>query len=169
MSSEASIEVWLDEMSSLVPRFVAEFAARHGYPPGEHYVTRSTDRSSRDALAAILCDRSARNLIEFYSYVACVSLPDVGPGFFIQEAEEVVSGLRGAQPTCVSGPPDTPIVVFGSDGGGALFAIDRRTGAVIRLAGGSLLGAAYEVGKSELQVMARGFLEFLRSLRDGLE
>lgn len=49
----------------------------------------------------------------------------------------VVDGLEEAQDMS-----SESIVVFGSDGGCALFAIDRPTGEVIRLAGGPILDAA---------------------------
>lgn len=151
-------------MSRLASRFVAGFETMYGYPPGEHYVSRAADSSGRDALAAVLSGAGARDLIEFYSHVAQISLPDVGPGFFIDEAEYVVEGVRGAQPTQVRSVPDRTVAVFGSDGGGALFAADRQAGEIVRLEGGSLIGDVYEVEESGVQVIARdleGFMQFL--------
>ncbi|MGV9816780.1 hypothetical protein ACWDTQ_33305 [Streptomyces cellulosae] len=103
-------------------------------------------------------------MIDFYSHVAQIYLPDVGPGFFVDEAERVVEGVRGAQPTQVSSVPDRTVAVFGSDGGGALFAADRQTGEIVRLEGGSLIGDVYEVEEFGVQVIARdfeGFMQFL--------
>ncbi|MFH8858278.1 hypothetical protein [Streptomyces rochei] len=151
-------------MSRLASRFAAGFETTYGYPPGEHYVSRAADSSGRDALAAVLSDAGAKDLIEFYSHVAQISLPDVGPGFFVDEAEYVVEGLRGAQPTQVSSVPNRTVAVFGSDGGGALFAADRQTGEIVRLEGGSLVGDVYEVEESGVLVIARdfeGFMQFL--------
>jgi hypothetical protein len=162
--SGPNVDSWIDEMSRLASRFVAGFETMYGYPPGEHYVSRVADSSGRDALAAVLSDAGARDLIEFYSHVAQISLPDVGPGFFVDEAEYVVEGLRGAQPTQVSSVPNRTVAVFGSDGGGALFAADRQTGEIVRLEGGSLIGDVYEVEESGVQVIARdfeGFMQFL--------
>ncbi|BFO20985.1 hypothetical protein SHKM778_73730 [Streptomyces sp. KM77-8] len=90
--SGPNVDSWIDEMSRLASRFVAGFETMYGYPPGEHYVTRVADSGGRDALAAALRDAGARDLIEFYSHVAQISLPDVGPGFFVDEAEYVVEG-----------------------------------------------------------------------------
>ncbi|MFE0790351.1 hypothetical protein ACFW4T_34180 [Streptomyces mutabilis] len=151
-------------MSRLTSRFVADFESAYGYPPGEHDVARAVDNSGRDALATVLSGAGARDLIEFYSHVAQISLPDVGPGFYVDEAECVVEGVRGTQPTQVRSAPDRTVVVFGSDGGGALFAADRQTSEIVRLEGGSLIGDVYEVEESGVQVIARdfeGFMQFL--------
>ncbi len=136
----------------------------YGYPPGENYVSRSTDSSDSEALAAVLSGAGTRELIEFYSIVSKSSFPDVGPGFFVDEAECVVEGLRGTQPTQVSSVPARDVVVFGSDGGGALFAVDRQTGEVVRLEGGALIGDGYEVGERGVQVIARNFEGFMQFL-----
>lgn len=166
--SGPNVDNWVDEMSRLASRFAAEFETTYGYPPGEHYVSRAADSSGRDALAAVLRDAGARDLIEFYSHVAQISLPDVGPGFFVDEAEYVAEGLRGAQPTQVRSVPSRTVAVFGSDGGGALFAADRQTGEIVRLGGGSLIGEAYEVEESGVQVIARNFEGFMQFLSDEL-
>ncbi|WP_232283814.1 hypothetical protein [Saccharomonospora cyanea] len=165
----SNVDSWVNEMARLASRFVAGFEDVYGYPPGEHYVLRSTDDSGRDALAAVLSGAGVRDLIEFYSHVSRISFPDVGPGFFVDEAECVVAGVRGAQPTRLSGVPGRTVVVFGSDGGGALFAVDRQTGEVVRLEGGSLIGDAYVVGEYGVQVIARDFEGFMRFLSAELQ
>lgn len=162
--SGSNVENWANEMSILASRFVAEFEDVHGYPPGEHYVSRSTDGGGRDALAAVLSGAGVGDLVEFYSHVSRISFPDVGPGFFVDEVECVVAGMRGARPTRVSGVPGRAVVVFGSDGGGALFAVDRQTGEVVRLEEGAIMGDVYEVGEYGIQVIARDFEEFMQFL-----
>ncbi|MEU9291945.1 hypothetical protein AB0D57_47030 [Streptomyces sp. NPDC048275] len=162
--SGPNVDSWIDEMSRLASRFVAAFETAYGYPPGEHYVSRASDRGGRDALATVLSDAGAGDLVEFYSHVAQISLPDVGPGLFVDEVEDVVEGWHGSQPTQVHSVPDRTVAVFGSDGGGALFAADRQTGEIVRLEDGSLIGDVYEVEESGAQVVARdfeGFMQFL--------
>ncbi|MEU6363253.1 hypothetical protein [Streptomyces albidoflavus] len=162
--SGPEVDSWIDEMSHLASQFVARFEVTYGFPPDEHYVSRVADSGGRNALATALGGAVARDLVDFYSRVAQVSLPDVGPGFFVDEAECVVEGLRGAQPTQVSSVSNRTIVVFGSDGGGALFAADCQTGEIVRLDGGSLVGNIYEAAESGVQVIARdveGFMQFL--------
>ncbi|MFD7456020.1 MULTISPECIES: hypothetical protein [unclassified Streptomyces] len=122
----------------------------------------AADSGGRDALAAVLSDAGARVLIEFYSRVAQIPLPDVGPGFFVDEAEYVVEGLRGAQPTQVSSVPYRTVAVFESAGGGALFAADRQTGEIVRLECGSLVGDFYKVEEPGVQVIARDFEGFMK-------
>lgn len=152
-------------MSVLATRFVAGFEAAYGYPPGENHVSRASGGSGGELLAGALGDASASELRTFFSRVARVSLPDVGSGFFVHPVEHVVEGLRGVnQPTRVVSTDDREIVVFGSDGGGALFAADRRTGEIVRLGDGALLGEVFKVDEAEVQVIAQdlgGFLRFL--------
>ncbi|MEW2291381.1 hypothetical protein ABZ719_01555 [Streptomyces sp. NPDC006743] len=152
-------------MSRLVLRFTAGFEAAYGYPPGEHCVLRSTDRKASESLAAALGGSGAQDLIDFYAHVARISLPDVGAGFFADEVEDVIDGLRGTQPTRVSGVSERNVVVFGSEGGGALFAADRQTGEIIRLEGGALVGSDYEVEGPGVAVIARDFSEFMQFLQ----
>ncbi|MFF1278715.1 hypothetical protein ACFVZC_35945 [Streptomyces marokkonensis] len=166
--SGPNVDSWIGEMSRLTSQFVSGFETAYGYPPDEHYVSRAADNSGRDMLAAVLSGAGARDLIEFYSHVAQISLPDVGPGFFVDEAEYVVEGVRGTQPTQVRSVPDRTVIVFGSDGGGALFATDRQTGEIVRLEGGSLVGDVYEVEESGVQVIARDLEGFMRFLFDEL-
>ncbi|MEU7191392.1 hypothetical protein [Streptomyces sp. NPDC045470] len=159
-----NVDDWVNEMARLTARFVAGFETAYGYPPGEHHVSKAPDHGGHGSLDAAL----SGDLAVFYSHVDRITLPDVGPGFFVDSAEEVTEGFDGAQPTKVIGPPDRDVVTFGSDGGGALFAIDRRTDEVVRLEGGSLVGAVYDPEERGVQVIAQGIEGYMRFLRNEL-
>ncbi|MEV0622007.1 hypothetical protein AB0I81_52430 [Nonomuraea sp. NPDC050404] len=166
--SGPEIDDWIDEMSALATRFVAGFEAAYGYVPGGNYVSRATGDGG-DALAGALGDGSARDLVEFYARVEEVCLADVGSGYFVHPVDHVVHGMLGdAKPTRVVSTRNREIVAFGSDGGGALFAADRRTEEIIRLGAGILLGDVYEVDDLLVDVIAEDFPGFLRFLHDEL-
>ncbi|TLW94761.1 hypothetical protein FFT09_02490 [Saccharomonospora piscinae] len=76
--------------------------------------------------------------------------------------------MRDYQPTRVISASKREIAVFGSDGGGALFAADRHTGEVVRLEGGALVGADYEVEECGVQVIAANLADFLQFLHQRL-
>jgi hypothetical protein len=164
-TSGQNVELWIEEMEQMTSSFVEDFQDRNGYPPGEHYVLRSTQAEACNVLAEIATEEKMCEFIEFYSRVERISMPDVGSGFFVDSAEDVVKGMHGPQPTKVLGACERRVAVFGSEGGGALFAVDRQTGEVVRLDGGALLGDIYDTGEQEAELVSpsfQGFLQFLR-------
>jgi hypothetical protein len=81
-------------------------------------------------------------LIHLYRTIGEVSLPDLENGVFIHPAEAVIVGLGGEQPTEAVGSLEGRIVVFGSDGGGALISI-TEDGKVYKLKDGGWVGGTY--------------------------
>jgi hypothetical protein len=152
-------------MSELVSRFMSNFEAQFGYPPGENAVFEVTSGQGGDPVHALAAAKAPSALIEFYAKVDKVSLPDVGNGLFVHTAEAVADGLKGEQPTEMVGSFHDSIVVFGSDGGGCLFALNSLGDKVYRLGGGSLVGSVYDVDEPNASVIATGFQEFLDYLR----
>jgi hypothetical protein len=155
---------WAEEMSLIASKVAQNFEATFGYPPGTNVVARAdTDSGSR--AVALLSDHGINgDLLDLYSKIEKVSLPDVDRGFFIHSAEEVSDGIRDGQPTKLTGAVDEDIVVFGSDGGGALFALSPAN-KVYRLDGGAMVGSVYDAGDGDVSIIAWdlwGFLEFLK-------
>ncbi|MFD7659956.1 hypothetical protein ACFV4N_38770 [Actinosynnema sp. NPDC059797] len=152
-------------MSVLASKLMRNFEAGFGYPPGDDLLVEATAESGREAAQSLSSVGAPGELRDFYSRVQEVSLPDVGNGFFIASAEVLVEGIRrGDRPTEVTGSVNDAIVVFGSDGGGGLFALSSSSGNVYRLSGGAQIGSTYEVDESGIAVLASGFWEFLRYL-----
>jgi hypothetical protein len=92
-----------------------------------------------------------------------VSLPDVGNGYFIHAPALV---LEGESPTRLTGTVEDRIVVFGSDGGGALFALSASGRGVYRLANGSFTARGTPYDDGDVAVVAPDigqFLDFLRA------
>ncbi|RFS82098.1 hypothetical protein D0T12_28020 [Actinomadura spongiicola] len=116
---------WRAEIERMLGPFLTGFEDSLGYPPGDNHI-REPDlhvvgsprlRELPPALAA------------FYQVIGEVVLPDIGNGHFVHAAEDVLDQLReeGAVDVC----DGVGAVVFASNGGGVLYAIDS-TGAILR-------------------------------------
>ncbi|MFF1710301.1 hypothetical protein [Streptomyces sp. NPDC058268] len=95
-----------------------------------------------------------------------LSLPDVGVGLFVHPARQTVAGLHGDLPTRLVGAVEDSVVVFGSDGGGALFALSRTDGATVyRLPPGRVDGDLYHCAPTadDLAASPQGFLTLAAS------
>ncbi|MFD5499914.1 hypothetical protein ACFWJS_09380 [Streptomyces sp. NPDC127061] len=153
-------------MVELAAKFTRDFEASFGYPPGDNGVVRANSNVRRDLIDGLIEAGIGGDLISFFSCVGSVSLPDLDNGLFVHSAEDLLDGVRGEQPVRITGALEDDVTVFGSDGGGALFALNAAQDRVYRLSGGALVGATYDVNSSGIQVMANdlwGFLEYLLS------
>ncbi|MCX3064244.1 hypothetical protein [Streptomyces beihaiensis] len=155
-------------MTELTEEFASHFEGRYEYPPDDHEVITvplgDKDEVRRRLEAADVSD----DLVDLYSRVESVSLPDLGSGYFIHSAGEMLDGMRDGQPTRVIGAVEDSITVFGSDGGGGLFALNAAQDKVYRLSGGALVGSVYEVDTSGLEIVSDGLSAFLNLLREEL-
>ncbi|MFC3385430.1 PqqD family protein [Couchioplanes azureus] len=146
---------------------VRNFEQTHGYPPGENVVRTAAPGDSSALPGGTSVAGLHDDLAAFYSRVEEVSLPDVGNGFFVHPLEDVVAGrVEGFQPTGLRGSVNDAITVFGSDGGGGLFALNESGDRVYRLSGGSLVASVYEVDDSGVAVVATDLWAFLDHLLD---
>ncbi|MFF5491961.1 hypothetical protein [Streptomyces aquilus] len=159
---------WIESVSSLADRFMQSFEALHGYEPDENGLVEADLRLGGDhqALGGV---GVPSDLVMFYSRVEEVSLPDLENGIFIHPAQAVVDGLSGEQPTRLVGSVEDSIVVFGSDGGGGLFAMGSDGLTIYYLSGGSFVGAVYEADSGEVRISASSLWEFLEYVRDELQ
>ncbi|WP_143060619.1 DUF6881 domain-containing protein [Amycolatopsis tolypomycina] len=141
-------------MNALATQFTASFEERCGYRPDVNRVV----------LATAPAKGFSGELAVLYDVVREVSLPDVGNGYFIHAPEMVLLGIQGDSPTRLIGTVEDSIVVFGSDGGGGLFALSMSGRGVYRLADGSFFarGAPYDGGDVTVVAPDIGrFLDFL--------
>lgn len=127
--TEEWIDAWISRLREHLALHLAEFESRFGYPPDLNSVESEGEfgHSDFDVIAAVSLD-----LALLYRRIRYLSLPDVGIGLFVHSAQQTVAGLRGALPTRVVGAAlDDSVVVFGSDGGGVLFALSRADGRTV--------------------------------------
>ncbi|MGX6605122.1 hypothetical protein ACWKSP_23750 [Micromonosporaceae bacterium Da 78-11] len=124
----AWLEQWRASMRDCLDQLTASFESRFGFPPGEHSIT---DGDTADTTLPA-------DLLLFHQVIAEVQLPDVDIGYWIH------------RPTKDQGYPyalsdGRRVTVFGSDGGGALFALATSSGGpVLRLADGALVDGVYD-------------------------
>ncbi|WUD77157.1 hypothetical protein OG937_38380 [Streptomyces sp. NBC_00510] len=130
------LRAWHQSLTAQLGPMVASFEAIHGYPPGDNEITLAGP--GHRMAARELSGHSAvpPSLVAFYSVIGDVSLGDVGNGYFIHSPENVLEELTREGPAYSSISCDQVAVVFASDGGGSLFAIDRQ-GVVCKSQGAS--------------------------------
>lgn len=105
-------------------------------------------------------------LRELYRLVGPISLPDIANGYFIHEPASLVGTGDGNQRVDVVDRPDgrrEQLVVFGSDGGGALYGLSV-TGSVYRLRGVAYLDGVYDGSTGGFAVVAHDLPAFLEKL-----
>ncbi|MYS69589.1 hypothetical protein GTY88_03970 [Streptomyces sp. SID5926] len=106
----------------MLQQTLAHFEAAYGYPPGDNDVFVADDQSR--AMAARLEDAAVpAALVTFYSSIAELQLPDIDHGYFIHSPDLVLDHLAEYGPVRLT--DDRTGIVFGSDGGGILFALDQ--------------------------------------------
>lgn len=158
-----SYDGWRARMAMLAARVADGFLARHGYPPGEQ-------RVDGPAAAAVLDEAAGRDfpapLLDLHRACAEVSLPDVENGWFLHRLERVLAGLDGADPVRVAGRWEVDVVVFGSDGGGTLLALEAAAGRVLALPPGPVDGQVYDDSLEPATVVADSLPAFLTQLEE---
>ncbi|MET8045434.1 hypothetical protein ABZU25_31775 [Micromonospora sp. NPDC005215] len=152
-------------MCELIPRFTQGFESRFGYPPGENVLVRVASEAESEGNLPPVAVGVSEDLLCFYGQVERLSLPDLDSGFFIHQFAEVVNG---EQPKILAGDVSDSIVVFGSDGGGGLFALSVTQGNVYSLSGGALIGDIYETEGHGVTIISRDLWGFLEGLRGEL-
>lgn len=106
------------------------------------------------------------DLAEFYGEIGEVSLPDIGNGFFIHSAATLPAAAETGLPVAVTTPAVGVVATFGSDGGGGLFCMAVRDGAIYHLPSGEVLAGVYDGEPRMVATDLDGFLErLLRAVR----
>lgn len=160
---------WADEIRRLAAEFQAGFESRYGYPPGDHVISGPTDPAIMEE-AASRTEAIPAVLLDFYRVCGGVSLPDVGVGYFVVPLRRVLDGLDVDDPVRMRGSWDVPIVVFGSDGGGTLFALHAESGEpAYALPSGPVHDQVYEDSLIPTSVIADDLPGFLAIVRRALE
>ncbi len=161
---------WAGRMDALGSTFMEQFTSKFGYPPDENYVARTESSGSAEVSGVAGVEGVPDDLVTFYRHVEQVSLPDVDSGFFVHPEGRTVAGLRGGLPTRIAGSREDSVVVFGSDGGGSLFALSATDGSTVyRLPPSRVEGDVYTSGPIPPEVVASDLAGFLSLLERELE
>ncbi|NMI58870.1 MULTISPECIES: hypothetical protein [unclassified Streptomyces] len=160
---------WGREMRKLAEVFESGFERVHGFSPGEHEVELVSPEDGAEAVGGLAEIGVEGNLLAFYAELGAVTLPDLGNGIWIDDAASVTEGITaGYRPTELDGALKDSVVVFATDGGGAMFAVSATSGRVYRLSLGALAGSVYEVGDVGWAVVGEDLWTFLDRLRNDL-
>jgi hypothetical protein len=156
----AWIERWRADVRAGITALLATFESRFGFPPGEHEIGGPATAAELAGLAGLHGDALPADLVSFHRLVAEVRLPDVNNGYWIHRPP--LPGEDPGRPRRLS--DGRAVVVFGSDGGGALFALTAGSGApVLRLSDGALLDGTYDADCAV--AVAADLPDFLTRLR----
>ncbi|MEV0430554.1 hypothetical protein [Micromonospora sp. NPDC050495] len=160
---EAYIRRWREDVAACLDLLLPGFDVRFGYPPGRHTIGGP---AGEEELASLAGTRLPGDLLEWYGHVREVSLPDIGNGYFLHEPGLVAR----REVTAARGRFTADVVVFASDGGGTLFAVDALTGSpVYRLPAGEIVAGVYRSDDPRFDVVAENLTGFLDRLRDTVE
>lgn len=158
---------WGEGIARLANAFSAGFQAAQGYPPGEHEVRLVSAEEGAAAVALLVHAGAAEVLQEYYAQLGSVVLPDLGSGIWIDDASSLVSQTEvGNYPKKLAGAIHDAVTVFGTDGGGGMYAVSHTNGGIYHLTLGALTGDTYELDADGYRCTAtdlRGFLEQLRT------
>ncbi|WP_031028287.1 hypothetical protein [Streptomyces sp. NRRL WC-3725] len=136
------------------------FERRHGFPPGTNEV-RSADRDDQAAAHALAqAALIPTDLVTFYDSVGDVTWADVGNGYFLDPASDVLLRLHEYGAVDVGANQKGPGLVIGSNGGG-LFYVASPDGSVHRTRTASL-------DEPELDKVADDLRQFLTLLEQTL-
>jgi hypothetical protein len=159
---------WVADVEYLVAEFLRCFEGRYGYSPDVNGVVRATDADGKQAVARFVERGIAGDLLEFYSVVREVSLPDLDNGIFVHSPDVVIDGIDGEQPIEVLGAISGRITVFASDGGGGLIVQLAEDGRIYKLRWGILVRQRFEVPDDGLEVFAVNVWGLLERIREDL-
>ncbi|UXX96794.1 SMI1/KNR4 family protein [Streptomyces sp. AD2-2] len=115
--SAAWLSRWRDEITDAVGAMVSTFEATHGYPPGRNEVRVADDDDRRAAREYARETLGFEELRTFYASIGEVVLSDVGNGYFIHSARDVLHRLAEEGDVAIPDADDPLGMVIGSDGG----------------------------------------------------
>lgn len=142
---------WRSEIERTVKPLLADFEAIYGYPPDDNLVSTATSE------ARIRDGDFPRPLAVFYQVIDEVVLPDIGNGYFVHPVDHVCHSLDEEGRVLLS--TGALATVFGSDGGGILFAM-ADDGKIHRSEAASR--------DSDFELVAEDLTDFLVQLRDAV-
>lgn len=106
----------LDEMTG-------GFEQKHGFSPGTNQVRPANHDDQEAARALGSSGRVAGDLVVFYDSIGEIVWGDVGNGYFIHPARDVLQDLAGYGTLLVGEEQQSYGVVIGSDGGGRSYVV----------------------------------------------
>lgn len=122
---------------------VLMFEEKNGYEPGTNEVRTAGEEDVRAVHDDARELEGFEDLLTFYESIGEVVLPDVGNGFFVHSARDVLHRLAEEGPVSLPEADDPHRVVIATNGGGILYVADRG-GAIHRSRTASLDSAEFD-------------------------
>jgi hypothetical protein len=164
----AALITWRTAVAETVGSVMAGFEERYGYPPGRNLVEGPDDLGA-GRLGAV-GSSVPRDLLQLYGTLGAVSLPDIGNGLFLHHAGLVADAYEAQELRHVTGRYQDDVIVFGSDGGGTVYALASPGGSpVYRMPAGSVVGGVYESDSPGFRIVATDLAGFLALVRRAVE
>jgi hypothetical protein len=153
------LTAWGKEIGAILKPFLASFETTYGYPPGHN---RIIDGGVADGNHGSVKQLEAHpvvapSLTTFYTTIDEVALPDIGNAYFIHPSSHMLDELTRDGPIHLA--ESTTAVVFGSDGGGILFAISPN---------GTTYRSRTASRDSDFEPIATDLRDFLEQLRQAV-
>lgn len=158
--SPAWLAAWADGVSGTLTAMTGEFERQHGFPPGTNEVrlaSRDDQAAARTLAQAILIPA---DLVTFYVCIGDVTWADIGNGYFLDPASDVLLRLHHYGAVDLGADQKVHGLVIGSNGGGLSYAVGPD-GSVHRTRTASL-------DEPELDKVADDLRQFLELLEQSL-
>jgi hypothetical protein len=153
---QAWLASWRDDIGHALAPLLATFETTYGYPPGDNRIIAAGE--GRPVGEAAIHPGLPLVLNRFYRTIHEVLLPDIGNGYFIHPLDHVLNELTRQGPVRLV--ESTPGVVFGSDGGGILYAADHS---------GTIYRSRAASRNSGFELVAPDLSSFLDQLRQAVK
>nr|WTA64741.1 SMI1/KNR4 family protein [Micromonospora sp. NBC_00855] len=164
--TERWMSAWAVQLQAAVERALRDGVSDFPFEADHHQVGPPAPRAE----IALLRQRSPwmpEDLVALHRQVGPVTLPDICNGYFVHPLKELLALLDVQDRADVIGEPGADgidVVVFGSNGGGDLYALATTDGRVFRLRGTSYVGGVYARTRNGVIVVGADLRDFLERL-----
>lgn len=158
--SSAWLVSWTDRVSGTLTALTGEFERRHGFPSDANVVRPAHPEDQAAARTLAQASLIPADLVTFYDSIGDVTWADVGNGYFLDPARDVLLRLQEYGAVAVEGDLTAGGMVIGSNGGGLSY-VACPDGTVYRTRTASL-------DEPELDKVADDLRQFLELLERSL-
>jgi hypothetical protein len=158
--SPAWLASWTSRVSETLRAMTDEFESRHGVPPGANEVRPADPADQAAARTLAQVSIVPADLATFYDGIGDVTWTDVGNGYFVDPAADVLLRLKQYGAVDVSADQKDGGLVIGSNGGGLSY-VASPDGVIYRTRTASL-------DEPELDQVAHDLRQYLELLEQSL-
>ncbi|MGW0607877.1 SMI1/KNR4 family protein [Streptomyces sp. NPDC002640] len=122
--SPAWLAAWTNRISRTLKAMTDDFERRHGFPPGVNEVWSADHTHQTAARALAQAVVVPADLVTFYDSIGGITWEDVGNGYFVAPAAEVLLQFQQYGAVDVGGGHQAGGLVIGTNGGGLSYVAD---------------------------------------------